>query len=73
MPSLAQQRTDLQEIARICRKDSGWWSVDEYSRFAKEPLIEANAIRARRGDWSFATEAARIINSAQAAIYSRAK
>jgi hypothetical protein len=53
MPSLAQQRTDLQEIARICRKDVGWWTVDEYSRFAREPLIEANAIRARRGDWSF--------------------
>lgn len=48
---LERARADLQEVAHIFRKTTGWWSCGEFSTFAKEGLVELNAIRARRGDF----------------------
>lgn len=45
------ERKDVRAIARIFRKTPGWWTVKEFCAFAKEALVEINAVRARRGDW----------------------
>lgn len=44
-------REHLQAVATICRKTLGWWTVAEFSAFAKDKLIELNVMRAAAGHW----------------------